>query len=661
LSKQEKRLRKELEKHWRAGRYWEWLALAEKENLRRDFPREEQEAWKNLIKRAFRLPANLLDFWSHLPEIKNPPQNPEVQCLRILGDFAAGRDAAESLAALKNLPFPAETFRQKALAWKEDLFPEKKIRGILETFIRYPEKITAKYYAELAGLLAEAPLAAPMASLGAKLDPFRRLNRKGKGNKRISPYRLLKELSDADSYLKEISGTFSPPLREILLYPFLFQLTFYFQQNAASGEASRLLPVASAMPFLFLRAAGEKRAEFQKQFLGAGRTLSGPDRSYLERAIAGGSLEEKASLLGRLMSLLRKEKGDQYLDPFRDLYQGLLLDLAKRAESLPEREKRELAQVVNNQLLRDLGLLLDCFDEPEDLKAFLRPLISIGLGNRKLAVFILILAEKLRDKDLKKQVQEALQSLGGPTEEEIFWVLDGFADLVFPEVGSLRPILDMAGEAAPFLPKLVQRVQDELQLLLLDQAIGRTAFGPLPPWFDREGADLKTQYQIWRRELAALSAYPSFSILREVLACYPEGYFTEPGFRRFLDLMHEKNQGLNWLGALLQNQKRLFSSLRELQDGLPFEFSPEDFLFKMENTILLFLAERFAVLKTAAPETIESLAGLFLEKRLGRKDVALLIRFGNLLGERISAGETRLHPLQEKIQQRLIRYKKGFH
>ena len=178
MSKQEKRIRKELEKHWRAGRYWEWLALLERENLRRNYGREEQEAWNNLIKRAYRMPANLQDFWSRFPEIKNPPATPEIQCLRILGDFAAGRDVADRLASLKNLPFPAEAFRQMALSWKEDLFPEKKIRGILDTFIHHPEKVTAKYYAELAGLLAEAPLAAPMASLGAKLDPFRPRSRR---------------------------------------------------------------------------------------------------------------------------------------------------------------------------------------------------------------------------------------------------------------------------------------------------------------------------------------------------------------------------------------------------------------------------------------------------------------------------------------------------
>jgi len=661
LSKQEKRIKKELEKHWRAGRYWEWLALVERENLRRNYGREEQEAWNSLMKRALRLPSNLQEFWSHLPESKNPPATPEFQCLRILGDFAAGREVAGELAALKNLPFPAEALRQKALSWKEDLFPEKKIRGIFDAFVQYPEKVTPKYYAELAGLLAATPLAAPIASMGAKLDPFRRLNRKGKGNKRISPYRILKDLSDADFHLKGISGALSPPLQEILVYPFLFQLTFYFQQNAAQNAGSSLLPVASAMPFLFLRAAGEKSAEFQNHFLGASRTLSSPDRSFLARVASGGSIEEKASLLVRLRSLLQKETGHQYLDPYRDLYQGLLLDLAKQAENLSEREKRELARVVNAQLLRDLRLLLDCFEALEDLIAFLRPMASIGLSNGKLAVFVLILAEKLRDKDLKKQAQDALRSQPGPTEEEISWVLDVFPDLVFPEVSSLRSFLEMAGEAASFLPALVQRVQAELQIFLVGHAVSRTAFDSLLPWFDREGEDLKAEYQIWRRELAALSPYPSFSILREVLGCYSEGYFTEPGFRRFLDLMYEKNQGLNWLGAYLQSQKKLFSPLRQSRDFLPFEFSLEDLLEKMENTIFLFLGERFDALKTVAPETLETLVTLLLEKPHGQKKANLLIRFGNLLGERIAAGETRFHPLQEKIQQRLIEYKKGFH
>jgi hypothetical protein len=419
--------------------------------------------------------------------------------------------------------------------------------------------------------------------------------------------------------------------------------------------------VASATPFLFLRAAGDRCEEFQKHFLGASRTLSGPDRSFLARVCSGGSVEEKASLLARLRSLLQEETGHQYLDSFRDLYQGLLLDLAKQAENLSEREKRELARVLNDQLLRDLRLLLDCFDSLEDLTAFLGPAAAIGINNGKFAVFVLIMAEKLRDKDLKKQAQDSLRKQGGPKEEEIFWVLDIFPDLVFPEVSSLRPFLEMAGESPSFLPALAERVQTEIQILLFGHAFSRGASDLLPPWFDREGEDMKMEYQIWRRELTALSSYPSFSILNEVLACYSEGYFTQAGLRRFLDLMCVKNQGLDWLGAYLQSHNKPFPKLRRSGDFSPFEFSSEDLLKKIESTIFLFLEERFDALKTVASETLETLATLLLGKPHGRGKANLLIRFGNLLGERIAAGESRFHPLQERIQQRLIEYKKGFH
>jgi hypothetical protein len=660
LSKQEKRIKKELEKHWRAGRCWEWLALVEKENLRRDFGREEQEAWKNLIKRAFRLPANLLDFWSHLPEIKNPPQTPEIQCLRILGDFAADRDVADRLATLKNLPFPAEAFRQKALSWKEDLFPEKKIREIFNTFIHNPEKITGKFYGELSGLLDQAPVAAAIASMGTKIDVFRRLNRKIKGAKRIGPYRLLGELTAADSHLKGISGAFSGPLQELLFYPFLFQLAVFFQSQIPRADGAYLLSIASAVPFLFLRAAGEKREEFQKCFLGAGRTLSGPDRSFLDRVASGGSIEEKASLLVRLRSLLKEDTGYQYLNPFRDLYRGLLLDLANQSKNLSAREKRELAQVVNDQVLLDLPMLLDCFDNFEDIADLLRPVVEIGMSSGKLAVIALILAETLREKDLKKQVQDALRNQGGPKEEDLFWALDIFPDLVFPEVSLLRPFLEMDGGAPPFLPALVERVHAEIQIMLFGQALSRTASDFLSPGFDRESEDFKIEYQLWRRELAALSPYPSFTILREILSCYSEGYFTEAGFRRFLDLLAAKNQGLDWLGAYLQDRNGLFSKLRKARDFSPFDFSPEDLLEKIKSAILPFLEERFGDLKTAAPETIETLADLLLEKPHGRGKANLLVRFSNLLGERSAAGETRFQPLQERIQRRLIEYKKGF-
>ena len=125
MSKQERRIKKELEKLWRRGRYWEWLALVEKENLHRDYTREEQEAWNDLVKKALRVPANLEEFWTHLPAVKKYPSFPDFQCLRLLADFVEGKEVRAELAALRNLTFPAESFRQKALSWREDFFPEK--------------------------------------------------------------------------------------------------------------------------------------------------------------------------------------------------------------------------------------------------------------------------------------------------------------------------------------------------------------------------------------------------------------------------------------------------------------------------------------------------------------------------------------------------------
>ncbi|MCX5919565.1 MAG: Hsp70 family protein, partial [Deltaproteobacteria bacterium] len=202
---------------WRKGRYWDWLALVEKENLHRDHAREEQEAWMSLVKKALRLPANLQEFWAHLPTVKRYPSFPDFQCLRLLGDFVAGKEVRGELAALRNLTFPAESLRQKALSWQDDFFPEKKIRSCFGAFLHHPEKVTWKDYQSLSSLAEGTALGAEIAALGSRFDGVRGLNRKTGGRKRLGAEKMRK-VAEADRVLKEASKVLAPQLQEILFY-----------------------------------------------------------------------------------------------------------------------------------------------------------------------------------------------------------------------------------------------------------------------------------------------------------------------------------------------------------------------------------------------------------------------------------------------------------
>ena len=655
MSKQEKRLRKELEKFWRVGRYWEWLALVEKENLQRNYPREEQEAWNSLVKRALRLPANLQEFWTHLPSIKKYPSFPDFRCLLLLRDFVAGKDVREELAALRNLTFPAESFRQKALSWKDDFFPIKKIRSLLAAFLHHPEKVTPKFYSSLASFVGGTELATVVTNLGSKFDWVRRLNRKTRGGRRLGS-EILKKVADADRLLKEISGVLALPLQEILFYPFLFQVHSFFREGVEKEAVPVLLRVASSMPFMFLKAAGEKGEELQKHLLGASATLSDLDRSYLAK-ISGGSLEEKAELVGRMRSPLQKGAGDEYYDQFRQLYQSLLTDLAARRESLPERERRELAQVMASSVLKDLPLLWTDPDDLGQLMNLLRPIAAIGLGNAKIAVLGLILAEKIRDRELKKQAQISLKDQGDLSHKDILWVLDSFPDLVFPEVGSLRVLVELGGTDAPFMPMLVDRVWDEIQMFLITYAVTQRTRGPLAFFSELSVEDFKVGYYAWRRELAALKAYAPFSLLIEGFACFPEGYFTEKGFQRYLNLRYEREMGLDWIiPELEKNRNKTLLAKRFLADSfLPLPV--EEILGEMEKAFFLFLEERFEGLKTAKLDTLEKLTDILLRRKPTVTEGNLLIRISNLLGESLPDGKSRARALREKIVNHLVRYK----
>jgi hypothetical protein len=655
LSKQERRIKKELEKLWRKGRYWDWLALVEKENLHRDHAREEQEAWMSLVKKALRLPANLQEFWAHLPSVKRYPTLPDFQCLRLLGDFVSGKEVRGELAALRNLTFPAESLRQKALSWKDEFFREEKIRDLFSTFLHHPGKVSSKDYQNLSSLAEGTSLGAEVAALGAKFDGVRGLNRKTGGRKRLGAEKLRK-VTEADRVLKEASKVLAPQLQEILFYPFLFQVHSFFRQGAEKEAAPVLLRVASSMPFMFLKAAGEKGREFQKHLLGAGSTLSDLDRSYLAK-IPGASLEEKAALVNRMRSLVQKGAREEHCEEFRKLYQGLLADLAAHRESLPERERRELGRVMSSSILRDLPSLWTDPDDLGQLMDLLKPMAAIGLGNGKIAVLGLILAEKFRDPDLKKEAQDSLKDQAGPTEEDILWFLNSFPELFSPEVGSLKPLVEVGGTDAAFIPALVERVREEIEIFLITHAAGRRAQGPFAFLSELTAEDFKAVFTTWRRELATLKVYPPFFPLQEYLACFPEGYFTQKGFQRYLGLRYERKKGLDWfIPELEKNRMQSLLGKQFLEDSL-LPLPIEGILRDRERALFLFLEERFEGLKTANLDTLGKLTELLLARKPTVTEGNLLIRISNLLGERLSEGDNRAHALREKIMRRLIHEK----
>ncbi len=467
---------------------------------------------------------------------------------------------------------------------------------------------------------------------------------------------ILKKVADADRLLKELSVVLARPLQEILFYPFLFQVHSFFREGVEKEAVPILLRVASSMPFMFLKAAGQKGEEFQKHLLGASATLSDLDRTYLAK-ISGGSLEEKAALVGRMRSPLQKGVGDEYYDQFRQLYQSLLTDLAARQESLPERERRELAQVMASSVLKDLPLLWTDPDDSGQLMDLLRPMAAIGLGNGKIAVLCLILAEKIQDRDMQKQVQDSLKGQNGPTEKDILWVLDSFPELIVPEVGCLRALLDVGGMEAAFMPALVGRIREELEIFLIIHAVSRKFRGPLSFLYEMSAEDLKIGYSAWRRELAKLKTYPSFSPLQEYLACFPEGYFTEKGFQRYLNLRYERGGKLDWFIPELEKHQGKNLLTRKFSEDSFLPLPVEEILGEMEKTFFLFLAERFEGLKTASLEILEKLTEILLRRKPTVTEGNLLIRISNLLGERLPDGESRAHALREKIMNHLIHYK----
>ena len=424
------------------------------------------------------------------------------------------------------------------------------------------------------------------------------------------------------------------------------------------GKGTRACFVASGFfhPFPVVESSGGKRCGNPEAHSGGESNLSDLDRSCLA-GISSAPVEEKAAFLTRMRSALQKGAGEEYHDEFRRLYQSLLTDLAARRDTLPERERRELSRVMNASIIRDLPSFLTEPADGEQLLDILKPLAAVGLGSGKVAVLALILAERTGEPDLKKEAQDFLKRQGDPAEEDVLWVLDAFPELVTPEVSALKPLLEAGGGEAAFAPVLVERIRGEFELFLILHASSRGAKGPFAFFGDLAADDLKMIHDTWRRELSALQRYPAFVPLRTYLSCFPEGYFTFKGFRRYLDARYKSEKGLTWALAELEKRRRQSLLAGEVMGG-PFSFFPvEQTLSEMEEAVFLAVEEGADAWREASLETLEKLTEILLRRKPGGLEGNLLIRISNLLGERLSRGETRVYGLRERIIKQLIHYR----
>ncbi|MCG2772134.1 MAG: hypothetical protein L6277_08615, partial [Desulfobacterales bacterium] len=387
-----KRVSKELVKLWRNAKYWEWLRLVEQEGLVNAQPAQWQEAWHNLCRWALRLPGHLEEFWQRLAELKNIPDNPDIVLICQLKDLLEDKDVRPAIAALTGLSPAAQLLREKLLSWSWESAQDKKIGRPIKILINQPEKVTGRTFTELGTLLAPTPLSESLQSLSKAITQIRKLNSKtAKGNRNWVGL-TDRDLKILDNRLDRIAGSLDPVLREVLLYPFIYQAIQHFERLVAREDFAELSHLAAVISFLFSQAAGSQEEYLKNRC----RHLAGEFATekeavdYLKQALPQ-DLETKVAALGQVRLALKSlDPSERLLREFHNFYKRVLDEIGKRQKELSPREKINLMRVMDPIIFMDLEWLPD---EPYELRFFLNKSIGSGCAGALICTLTLLTAE----------------------------------------------------------------------------------------------------------------------------------------------------------------------------------------------------------------------------------------------------------------------------
>ncbi len=643
MSKIRKKERRALEKLWRKGHYWEWFDAVESKDLVNVYQTQWQEAWGLLVKRSFRLPERLQDFWKHIDEIKKFPDFSDFKLLLFLRDFVEGKKVTKEVSALEGLSLPAKAFRDRVLSRQDAGTSPKKIRRLLSAFVDHPETTGRKAYKDLALLLGDSSISRSIETLGETIGSVRKLNHKGTVTKGPRALRM-EELREIDSLVEEIHGDLSSSLQQILLYPFIYQINHFFDWLSKKGDMNTVAMAASALPFLFSITAGEKAEEINDRLMLFDlKSLSGENSSFLLKKIEHAHFEEKVALLGRMRSMPKDDQGG-FFGIFQSLYRQVLSDIAQRKETLSLRERRGLAMVMEPVLLSDLDFLVD---NPDDMPGFLTMIAEAGCMGQKLSVLSLIAAEKNRNGQLKKHAKDILDNISTLNEENVLWALHYF----MPHVGNLKPLIKDYGNKISSISRVADKIMSYAENNLLTASLVGNRYDFLSELVDIPAGESRKELVILHRELRAYREYEPFSPILTYLDCFPNNCFTERGFEQFLTKIYEKTNTFDFLIDQLHGISKRLSEGAESPIYLLLWSGICDFLEEQERICLLFLAKHLNNMETMPLRDIERVVTFLFEKgAFPDMRFNILTRISNLLDERIKTGEETAAVLRDKIR-----------
>jgi len=651
----QKRVLKKINKLWRTGKYWEWLRLVEQEGLVAAQAPQWQEAWQNLSRRALRLPNHLEEFWERLPKLKNIPDNPDIVFIRLLQDFLDDEAVRPEIGSLTGLSPAAQLLRDKILAWSWDSGQDKKIDRIIKVLVNQPEKVTGRTFTELNKLLKTAPLSESLQSLSKDINQIRKFNAKAAV---IRNWVGLtdQELKMLDNRLDRVARSLTPALREVLLYPFIYQAVQLFERLVDREVFDELAHLAAVMPFIFSQAAGPQAEDIKnrcRQLAGEIGTEAEVD-DYLKQALSQ-DLEAKIAVLGKVRLALRAlNPSGKLIRRFYNLYERVMDEIGDRQGQLAPRERFDLMQVMDPLIYGDLDWLMD---DPEALRFFLNRVLNSGCGGVLISTLALLTGERTANQPLKQKAWANLRNLPYPGDNELIRILDDFEQIIFPNVRLVKDLIELYPTEVGLRSLLFERLGAELKMFLLTSAMG-LKFEKSASINQSLKKVLQQTVQKFKQDLAELEDYEEVVVLKDLAECFSEGYLTTQGYRALFQKVYNR---LPSFDDLIFQIDRYFPDIRGIGhdfDELFLNMAAGDWLDKQEELLFQFILEHHDDLRNASLESIELVVDRFCHPEFMHPNgLNFFLQLGSCLEERVKNGEAAAMALQNRIINLLLEYR----
>lgn len=682
-----KRLRKDIEKLFRAGRYWDFLRSLERESLVSENTREHQESWKALIKKALRQEQGFREFCGEVGTFKYIPKNdPDFRLLMGIRGYIEGCDLAPEVLELKGLSPDAQGLRSKLSSFDPSAVPLNKLRTLFSKFLREPDKITGRYFQQVADLLPNFA-GASAERMGDLIAAARRFNGKTAVSRGWAgvDFRTLEKL---DSRLERLSRHLPPALRDIFLYPFVVNIALLFQRLAPEAGNSRAARLVRAVPFLLPILAGEDVEVIRAKLLpGNGEWRS--DFHALHSKVEGLSIEEKVSLLGDLRlkigdrdrrpqepefgfsRFLDDEDDDDEPPPFprerkaraEDFARSLLLlhrsifeDISARQAEMPLRDKKELVRIMEPVLLEDIDTILDATEGPDEFLSLLGDAMDAGCAGTRLGLLAFLAASRFRFADLRKRSEKFLDQTPAPNLQDMEWLAKEWDELYYPQARSLRPLLLRYKNETDLLGVFSTQLCKLMEVDLYESSL-RSRFSVFSSLLaDMGGFSTRfSDFRILRSELDELSEHRELDPPRHFLRCFPGGRLSVEAHLCWLEAQRSLGgEAAVWEHTLAELKRTRSRYEEDPMEFLPIETPLQKLLKEKDEALQFFMEEHLDELASLPTVTLEPLLDELLERLKTRPEKsALLIRLEKLVAARLEGGEESVRPLMGRIRQTL--------